>query len=154
MDKPETGGRAVAGRRQSSASRRAGYAAAMVIDAMLLFAIEVWPGWRSVDVLTPEAAAVVVWVDAALVVGILVNLLNLLFDRRWLKAVGDLLTTVIGLISAIVAWNIFPFDFSGVGGAWEIVARVFLIIAIGGSAIGIIVALVVIARIVMGRPGH
>lgn len=61
--------------------------------------------------LTPEASVVVPWVDAMLVAGILVYLVDLVFDRPWLRAVGDMITTVIGLIAAIAMWTVFPFDF-------------------------------------------
>ena len=32
--------------------------------------------------------------------------------------------TVIGLGAVIVAWDVFPFDFSAVGGGWAVVARI------------------------------
>lgn len=144
--------RDTSGRRgQSSASRRGGYAVAIVVNVVLLWIVEIWPGWRALPILTPEAAAVVPWIDAAFLAAIVVNLLNLLFDRRWLKAVGDLVTAVIGLLSALVVWDVFPFDFSTVGGGWEVVVRILLILAIVGSAIGIVVALVVIARVLLRR---
>ena len=149
VDGPEPGRGPAAPRGQSSASRRAGYAIAALINAFLLYVVAVWPGWRSLRVLTADAALVVPWVDAALVAGIVVNLLNLLFDRRWLRAVGDLVTTVIGLVAVIVTWDVFPFDFSAVGGGWEVIARIALLVAIAGSAIGIIVAVVRIVRIVI-----
>ncbi|WP_431246733.1 hypothetical protein [Leifsonia xyli] len=136
----------------SSASRRAGYAIAIAINVLLLWAVEVWPGWRSFGVLTPDAAAVIPWVDAALIASIVVNLLNLIFDRRWLKAVGDLVTSGIGLIAAVVIWDVFPFDFSSVGDTWAVIVRIFLILAIVGSAIAIIVALVTLVRLLVVRP--
>ncbi|NUU05209.1 hypothetical protein [Leifsonia sp. C5G2] len=137
-------------RGQSSASRRAGYAIAILVDALLLFLVQVWPGWHALGILTPAAAAVVPWIDAAFIAGIVVNLLNLIFDRRLLKAVGDLVTTVIGLIAAIVVWDVFPFDFGAQGGGWEVLVRVLLVVAIAGSAIAIVVSLVVIARLLFG----
>lgn len=143
--------RRVTGRRaQSSASRRAGYA--ILVDSLLLFLVQVWPGWHALGILTPAAAAVVPWIDAAFIAGIVVNLLNLIFDRRLLKAVGDLVTTAIGLIAAIVVWDVFPFDFSAVGVGWEVLVRILLVVAIAGSAIAIVVSLVVIARLLFGGP--
>ncbi|CAM5394163.1 hypothetical protein [Leifsonia shinshuensis] len=66
-----------------------------------------------------------------------------------MKAIGDLITTVIGLIAAIVLWNVFPFDFWSVGGAWETVMRILVFGGIVGSAIGIIVAVVGIVRLMI-----
>lgn len=154
MDDPEPGRATVVGPDQSAAARRTGYGIAALVNTVLLFVVALWPGWRSLRVLTADAALVIPGVDAALITGIVVNLLNLLFDRRWLRAVGDLVSTVIGLVAVIVMWDVFPFDFSPVGGGWQVVARIVLLVAIIGSAIGIIVASVRTVRVVIDSSGR
>lgn len=39
------------------------------------------------------------------------NLVYLLHDPRWLKALGDVVTTAVGLVAVLRMWAVFPFDF-------------------------------------------
>ena len=65
-------------RRPSTASRRAGYVVAAVINAVLLWLIHVWPGWDAVPFLTSDFATVLWLIDLSLVVTIALNLLYLI----------------------------------------------------------------------------
>ena len=132
-------------RRPSTASRRAGYVVAAVINAVMLWLIHVWPGWDAVPFLTADFDKVLRLVDLSLVVTIALNLLYLIRDPRWLTAAGAVVTTAIGLAAAVRMLQVFPFDF-GDSDFWPIVFRVLLWVAILGSVIGIIANLVTVVR--------
>ncbi|WP_353828017.1 hypothetical protein [Agromyces sp. SYSU T0242] len=131
-------------RRRASgpAARRLGYAVAVLVGLLLLVLVNVWPGWRVVPFLTDAAAEVLPWINASLAIGVVVNAIDLILDRRWVKALGDAVTTGVGLAATIRIWQVFPFDFGDTTFPWVVVVRSLLVLAIVGSAIGILVAVV------------
>jgi hypothetical protein len=129
-------------RRPSRATRRTGYVFAAVFNAVVLYAIHFWPGWQQVPFLTADTEQVLGWVSATLIAGLGVNIVYLLTDPRWLKSLGDLTITGIGLVAIIRVWQVFPFDF---GDTWTLLARIMLAIGFFGSILAMIVQLVVLA---------
>jgi hypothetical protein len=123
----------------------------VVVDAMLLWALNMWPGWEMVPFVTGDLAAVVPLLNACLVAGIVTNTLWLVADPPWWRALGDLVVTSIGLAALLSLWREFPFAFGEGAFDWQDLARVVLAVAIAGSAIGIVVDLV---RLVRAVPGH
>lgn len=123
-----------------AAGRRAGYVVAVLLNAAMLYAVHVWPGWEVLPFLTEETPQVLGLVTASIVAGLLANIVYLVSDPAWLRTLGDLVTTSTGLAALIVIWQVFPFDFTPYSFDWELVARVLLVVAIVGSAIGILVA--------------
>ena len=133
-------------RRQPVAGRRLGYTIAVGVNAVLLYLINVAPGWDAVPFLTPATTQVLPWVNAALIATAVANVLYVVWDPRWFRALGDIVTTSIGVVAMMRLWQVFPFDFTGSSLDWALVARVALGIGIGGSLIGIVVALVTLVR--------
>ena len=131
--------------RPTRASRRAGYVVAAVLNGVLLWLIHVWPGWDAVPFLTSDFQTMLWLVDLSLVVTILLTLIYLVRDPRWLTAAGAVVTTAIGLAAVIRMMQVFPFDF-GDSDVWPVVFRVLLWVAIIGAAIGIIVNAVIVVR--------
>jgi hypothetical protein len=121
--------------RPSTGRRRFGYVVAILVNALLLFLMLVSPGWEAVPILTGDTERVIPWIGASFGVGILANLVFLARDPIWLKAVGDLVTTIVGLLATWQVWQVFPFDFSGTVDAGALV-RVLLVIALAGGVIG------------------
>ena len=74
------------------------------------------------------------------------NLIFLIHDAPWLKALADLVTTSIGLFVSIRIWQVFPFAFAHSSFDWVLLVRFVLGVGIGGSAIGIVAALVSFVR--------
>ena len=128
--------------RSAVGARRLGYTIAAVVNAAMLYAVNVWPGWQVVPFLTADTAAVIPAVNAALVVGLVANAVYVLQDPPWLKALGDLVTNVVGLVAVVRVWQVFPFTFGDATFDWELVARWALAIGFLGSVIAIAVALV------------
>ncbi|MDO8150946.1 hypothetical protein [Isoptericola sp. b408] len=132
-------------RRPPGAARRVGYSFAVLANGLLLVLIHGWPGWEAVPFLTPATLEVLPLVDASIVVGIAANVVYLVVDPLWLRALGDLVVTAVGLVATVAVWRVFPFDFAGWSFDWTIVVRILLVVAMVGSVIGIVTG---IARLV------
>ncbi|HET7802189.1 MAG TPA: hypothetical protein VFL38_17335 [Humibacillus xanthopallidus] len=140
-----------AGRREASraSSRRAGYAGSLVVNLVMLWLVNVWPGWQAVPFLTAGTVLVIGAVNASIVARAVADLVNLVFDLPRLRALGDIVAICFGLVALVRIWQVFPLDV--IGTPWEVVARVLLAIGVVGSVIGIIDAAV---RLLRGRfPG-
>ncbi len=133
-------------RRQSVASRRFGYVVAIVLNAVLLHLINRSPGWEALAFLTDDTPRVLGLVNASIVAGIVVNAVYAVSDPRWLRAFGDLVTTVIGLAALVQLWTVFPFDFASSSVHWALVVRWVIGVGIIGSVIGILAALARLGR--------
>lgn len=154
VDFSKTGGQPRSTRRTPSAGvRRFGYAVAALVDILLLFLVNVWPGWQILPFLTDALVEVLPWINASLAVGIVVSLIDLIFDRRWLKALGDLATTSIGLVAIVQLWTVFPFDFGDTTSPWVWLTRAVLVIGMIGSVIAMVVQVVVLGRAFFRRGG-
>ena len=129
-------------RRPAVAARRAGYVVAVVVNAAILYAANVWPSWHALPFLTEDMSAVIGLVNASILVNLAANVVYVLADPRWFKALGDLFTTSVGLAALLRMWQVFPFDFSGTSFDWALVVRIALAVGIGGSIIAIVAALV------------
>jgi hypothetical protein len=127
-------------KRPAVGARRAGYVVGVLVNSAILYAANVWPGWQALPFLTEDMSTVMGLVNASLVVNLAANIVYVLADPRWLKALGDVFTTTVGLAALIEIWKVFPFDFAGSAFDWTLVVRIVLGLAIFGSAIAIVVA--------------
>jgi hypothetical protein len=134
-------------RRPSVSARRFGYILAATITAAMFYIINVWPGWHEVPFLTDDTGQVLWLVNASLVASIAANVVYAAYDPPWLKSLGDLVTTGIGLAVLVRVWQVFPFDFSSYSVNWGVLARFLLVVAIVGSIIGITVQVVSLIRL-------
>jgi hypothetical protein len=126
-------------RRPTVGARRAGYVVAGMINAVLAFLINVEPGWSVLGFLTADTSRVLPLVNLSLVAGIATNVIYLVHDSPPVKALGELVTTGIGLAATIRIWQVFPFDFAGYPVDWAWLIRVLLVIAFIGGGIGLLV---------------
>ena len=77
-------------------------------------------------------------VNASILVTLAANVVYLFRDPPRLKALGDLVTTAVGLLAMVALWRIYPLDLTS---GWDTVARVLLAVGIAGSVIAIVVAI-------------
>jgi len=124
--------------RSPKAGRRVGYAIAVAVNLLMLYLINVRPGWAAVPFLTDDTVEVLYLVNLSLIVSASVNVLYLGYDTRWFVALGGLATTGVGVVVLARIWQVFPFAFSP-GTDWAVVVRVLLVLAIVGSVIALIV---------------
>jgi hypothetical protein len=135
-------------RRPSAGARRAGYGFAIVFSTTLLVVLNASPGWQAIPFLTSDTAQVLWLANLCLAAGIAANLVYLAYDPPWLRSLGDLATTGIGLATAIRIWQVFPFDLSS---GWSAAVRVLLAVIIAGSCIALVVQFVTLARWLTGH---
>jgi hypothetical protein len=141
-------------RRPALGVRRLGYTIALTVNAVLLYLVNVSPGWDAAPFLTHDTTQVIGWVNASIAAGIIANALYLAMDQRWFRALGEIVVTVIGLVALVRLWQVFPFTFDDDGVPWHLVVRWVLAIGIGGSAIAIITNLVALVRAVVTRDSN
>ena len=121
-----------------------------LVNAVLLVAVHVWPGWERVPFLTAETSDVLGAIDVMLVAGIGVQLL--LRGPRWRTPVGNLVTSVVGAVATLRLLQVFPFSF-GRGFDWAPIVRVLLVLGIIGCAVGALVAIVQLVRLRLVKRG-
>ena len=132
--------------RPAVAGRRAGYAVAIAVNLVLLYLINVAPGWQAVPFLTESTTEVLLLVNLSMASGVVANAVYSAFDPPWVRALGDAVTTTIGLASLVRIWQVFPFDFDTTTVPWDLVARWVIGVGMFGCAVAIIVALVRFVR--------
>lgn len=129
----------MAPRKGTTGARRFGYALSALITAAIAWAVNVWPGWQAVPFLTEETSEVIPLVNLSLLVGVLTNLLYMVVDPPWLKALGGLLSTAISLAVATRTFTVFPFGFGDDASLWEPLTEAFLIFLIVALALALLV---------------
>jgi protein-S-isoprenylcysteine O-methyltransferase Ste14 len=134
------------------AVRRTGYAFAAVINAAILYLLNVWPGWEELSFLTEETTEVLGLVNFSLALGVLLNVVYLFADPAWFKVTGELLTALVSLLVVLRVIQVFPFDFSTWNVDWTWLVWTILIIAAIGTFVGAVVQLVTLVRVLTS--GH
>jgi hypothetical protein len=129
-------------RRPAPAVRRVGYLLAGFINLGLLVAVNISPGWESLPILTSDTRLVVPLVNLSLAVGVLANLAYLALDPAWVRSLGDLISGLVGIAAMARIWAVFPFDFGAYSFDWGLLTRMVLLVAIAGSLIGVVAAIV------------
>jgi uncharacterized membrane protein YeaQ/YmgE (transglycosylase-associated protein family) len=137
--------------RPARAARRFGYVVAIALDVAFLLVLHRWPGWQEASFLTGAAADVVPWVTASVGLSIALNLAYLVADPRWFRAVGEILTSVVGAVVAGRILDVFPFTFPDGGFPWATWVRVALVLAVLGCVVGVLANVVQLVRVVSAR---
>jgi len=139
-------------RTTSPAARRGGYAVSVVVNLVLLYVINVGPGWQQLPFLTDAFADVLVVVNLSMLATLVVNVVQIFYDPQWFVALGQLVLSAIALVVAIRLLEVWPFDFSAYSFNWDALTRVILWIAVVGSIAGMIASVVRIARSTVMTP--
>jgi hypothetical protein len=126
--------------RASRGARMFGYLLSGGIQVVLIWLVNVAPGWRAVPFLTEEASHVIWLFNLSLVIALAVNVVWVVYDPPRVRRLGDAVNAAISLAVMARLLEIFPFDFASAG--WETAARVLLILSIVGTGIAVVVNLV------------
>ena len=121
-------------------SRRVGYTIAVALNVALLVILNETPGWEALPFLTDDFTLVLGVVNASILAGVVANAVYVVRDPAWLRAVGDIVTTGVGLAALVRLWQVFPVDFTVTAVDLDLVARWVLVLGIVGSVIGIVAA--------------
>jgi hypothetical protein len=125
---------------------RGGNVVSALVNAAMLWGINIWPGWQVLPFLTADMTRVLGIINASLTAGIVVNLIFVVIRHRGIMALGNLVVLGIGLAAVLRMWEVFPFDFGGSWPGWPVVVRVLLGLGIAGSIIGALVEIVILFR--------
>ena len=125
---------------------RGGNVGSALVNAAMLWGINIWPGWQVLPFLTSDMTHVLGIINASLTAGIVVNLIFVVIRNRGIMALGNLVVLGIGLAAVLRLWEVFPFDFGDSWSGWPVVVRVLLVLGIAGSIIGALVEIVALFR--------
>lgn len=132
-------------------ARRLGYTIVALVNGVLLYLINVVPGWEALSFLTDDVTLVLGLLNASLVVGIVVNVVWVLADPPWLRSIGQLVVSAVSLGVILAVLDVFPFDYSEWSFDATLLTRVVLVIAAVGTVIGLLVEAVGLVRWAVGR---
>ncbi len=132
----------------STTGYRVSAAFAVLGNGVLLLLVHAWPGWEALSFLTDDTTRVLPFVDALLVAGIAVGILQLVRPEGASVPAGTLLTTVSSLAATVRVLQVFPFD---LGSGWQVVVRMVLWLGIVGAVVGILAAFVALLRLRAAR---
>lgn len=132
------------------ALRRFGYAAAIVVNAVLLWVVHQLLGWAWPGFLAADFEQVLPMLTASLVASMAANAVFLLRDRGRVRALGDLVTSAFAVAVGWRTWTVFPFDFTGYARDWTGLTEVLVVVVTVATAIAVVVNLV---QLVTGRAG-
>ena len=136
--------------RPSRAQRRFGYLVSIAVESVMLWGAYRILDWGWVPFLTDEWTRVLPVLTASFVVGIVANVLFLIYDGVWLKAPLEAIEGAFGVAVSMQVWRVFPFDFTGYAFPWETLVRVLLVLSIVGSTIAILVSVGRLVRAALG----
>ena len=134
----------------TTVTTRGGNVGSVLVNAGLLWGINIWPGWTVVPFLTTDMERVLGIVNASLTAGIIANLVFVVIRNRGVMALGNLVVLGIGLAATLRMLGVFPFDFGDSWSGWPVVVRVLLVLGIVGSIIGAVVEIVALFRSLAG----
>jgi hypothetical protein len=126
----------------SVAARRTGYIFSVVINAALLFGINVWPGWDVLPFLSDDFSQLLGLINASLWLSLAIQVVYLVNDRKPVKQLGDIVSLILPIVIGVRMWQLFPFDFGTQTFDWELLFRIAIAAGIVGMAIAIVVNLV------------
>jgi hypothetical protein len=121
------------------------------MNGLILWLLNVAPGWDWIPFLTDEFAGIVWLINLSLMMGLVVNLVYLGSDPTWVRGLGDAITAAVGCGVLFRLVTVFPFDLTG---RWSWVAgpfRLVLALACFGTAVAVIANLAGAARSAQAR---
>ena len=145
--------RARARARARPGSRRFGYLVGVAVNAALLYLVNRDPGWQAVPFLTDATTQVLWLVNASIAANLIASLVYVVWDPAWLKALGDVVTTSLGVMAAVRIWQVWPLEFAP-GSPWGVIARIAVGLAVVGGTLGIVVAVGQFVGALAATPGR
>jgi hypothetical protein len=125
--------------------RRTAALLAVLACAGLLWAVNQSPGWQAWQFVTEDFGKMVRLVNAALVSGLVLNLVALIYDSGFWRGARDAIGATFGLIVLARLFVLFPFPV-GEDDFWLPAIRVLLGVAMVGAFIGVVAGWGRIAR--------
>ncbi len=131
---------------------RWGYGFSALVNLVLAWAVNVWPGWEAVAFLDDATTEVLPLVNLSLLIGFVTSVVYMVFDAPWFKALGHVLTSVVSIAVLVRTLRVFPFDFGDSASTWEPITRGLLIFLIVASILGLVSYVVQFMRSAVRSP--
>lgn len=128
-------------RRPSWLARRAGYTAAIVANAVILFIAHNLLAWDILPFLTEDFERVLPLITLSVVANIIANVIFIAADPQWMRSLLDAVVSAVSLAATVRLLTVFPFDFPP-DSVWDTAVTVLLVLVIVGTAIAVVVNLV------------
>lgn len=141
-------------RTRTRGARRVGDAISAVVNLVLLWMVNVWPGWEAVPFLTADTSQVIPLVNASLLVGVLASLVYVVVDPPWLRALGGVATTALSFLVLTRTLIVFPFDFGDDPGLWDPLTEGLLILLVVATGLATLVQAVQFIKLLIVGPGR
>ena len=135
--------------RPTRAGRRFGYLVAIAVNFGLIAVVNNILEWDVVPFLTSDFSRLVGFISLSLALTIVANVIYLAYDPAWFKSLTQIGLLVVSLAVTIRIYQVFPFDFSSYDFAWSSMARWILIIAMAGTAMGMLAEAAKLVRVAL-----
>lgn len=136
------------------AGRRFGYGVAVIVNLVMLVAVQFILDWGWLPFLTDEFRGLIPWISLSLLVSIVANLVYQFNDSTIVKSTGQILVNLVSLFVTYQIYLVFPFDFSAYTFNWEVALRILLILTIVGTGIGVLTETIKLASGELDREGR
>jgi hypothetical protein len=130
-----------------TAARRSGYLISALINLLLLWVAHNLLDWDVLPFLTESFNDVLPAITVSLVVTVIVNLFRVINPDKRFVAITEVLILIVNLYATVAVWRVFPFEFDDDGIPWDLAFRAFLLLAIVGTAIGIVAQVIKTLRL-------
>ena len=137
---------------QRRTARRLGYGISAAVNLVIAWVVNVWPGWEAVPFLDDATTEVLPLVNLSLLIGFVTNVVYMVADPPWLRALGHVLTAAVSVAVLVRTLRVFPFDFGASASTWEPITRGVLIFLIVASILGLVSYVVQFGRSVVRVP--
>lgn len=141
----------VPGQNVPSAGRRFGYLVGAAVNVVLYYLVNAQPGWQVVPFLTSDLEKVLPLINLSFMIGVITNVLFILRDPRWLRLLGGIASTAVGLVTLWRLREVLPFDFGEISANWEPWVRGGLLILVVVTAIALVVQLLQLLTLPLRR---
>jgi len=128
----------------SAAWRKIGYVFAIIAELVVFWFLQRLDRWGA-PIVTPDWAQVIPALRASVGATILVNIVYIVYDPRWVRRLGQVFTNLFGIGFLRAVYRVFPFSFGESVAGW---------VRIGLLAIMALMALATVveaAKLVFGR---
>ena len=125
-------------RRASKGTRIVGYLFAIAFSVFFLWLVNGGIAWREWEFISGDVNTIVEWINISLIVGILLNLVYIVWDPIPLRRLGDALTAALSFVVTFKILTVYPFTFTSADSFWEFALIGLLWLGLIGAAIGVV----------------
>ncbi|UCG40036.1 MAG: hypothetical protein JSV07_06045 [Acidimicrobiia bacterium] len=128
------------GKRAPKGARVFGDFIAILVNLVVLWIVRNLLAWGWFGWLTEDFSEVVPLIRLQILVTVGTHIVFVIYDPRWMRSWGEVVTGAFGLVAAVALWRVFPFAFDAT--LWTNIARFAIAVGIVGTVIGMLVNLV------------